>query len=776
MRNHIRGCLSVATIGSLLASVPAVAAQSAQAEPLEEIIVTATKRAAPLRDIPLSVTAVTAQDIQERGYTSYADFLNAVPGVFFQDFGAGSAQIQMRGLAAAEGGVASAVATYFGETVTNVLTNFGGKPNLRLVDIDHVEVLRGPQGTLFGANSLSGVVRVIPRAPELDEFAVELGTRGFTTAHSKDESYHVEGAVNLPLVRDRLALRVVGYQDDVAGYIDNVAPVQPPNYWTEIFESIVETSKKLPPGTVEFPDGSLLTPLIEPFRREDINTEDTWGARAALRWEPTERLRLDLTHAMQDVQIDSEPFTEPVAGSYHQERPLDAFEQGGQHERLDITSAVLNYDFDAVSLVSATNWVEMERAADQDITFLAEASFDVAVPWALRDRSRGELFSQEIRVNSTGDGAFQWIAGAFYLQQDSYYSQFVADYSCPTCLSQLLLQQDFALDVPPQKFSEQEQVSVFGEVSYAFTPQWTVGVGVRYLEEDLTTLFQPIFGFLVDAGDGVQEAAPSVTGSVSETNPSAYLRYEPSEDTTVYLQAARGFRSGSVNQLLPDECMAEANALGLGVLTDPDTLWNYELGFKSVLADGRLGINTAIYKQKWQGVQLGVTLDCGFGSGFNGGDVDGEGIELELLARLGQGWSFNLSASYVHNEFERIESPLVGFVVGERVAEAPQENGSAGVQYEFPLGPQWSAFTRADVVYMGDIPFKFGPGVVVEQDAFTTGSLRLGARRDNLAIELFAENVTDERAVVVSGDPDFGSRQYLLRPREVGIELRYSYK
>src|ERR1044072_6147789 len=183
---------------------------------LQEIIVTATKRSERLQDVPISMSAITSEDITARGFTNYADYLNSVPGVYFQDLGAGHGTVRIRGISASEGGVPSTTATYFGETVTSVLTNQGGKPNLRLVDIDRVEVLRGPQGTLFGASALAGVVRVLPNAPNLQEFEGDVGVRGFTTAHSDDQSYHVEGTINLPLVTDKLALRVVGYKDDVA--------------------------------------------------------------------------------------------------------------------------------------------------------------------------------------------------------------------------------------------------------------------------------------------------------------------------------------------------------------------------------------------------------------------------------------------------------------------------------------------------------------------------------------------------------------------------------
>ena len=234
---------------------------------MEEILVTATKRSEPLQDVPISISAISGDDIKARGYTQFGDYLDAVPGVYFQDGGPGVSVVHIRG--ATEAGVGSTVATYFGETVTSVFTNQGGKPNLRLVDIDRIEVLRGPQGTLFGADALVGVLRIIPNAPDAGKFGVDLETRGFTTAHSNDTSYHVAGTVNIPLIQDRLALRLVAYKDQIGGFIDNIVPAQTAIDYSAAFAT--------PPGT-------LVTPAIDAFTRKDINDEDTWGARAALRW------------------------------------------------------------------------------------------------------------------------------------------------------------------------------------------------------------------------------------------------------------------------------------------------------------------------------------------------------------------------------------------------------------------------------------------------------------------------------------------------------------
>jgi iron complex outermembrane receptor protein len=736
---------------------------------LQEIIVTATKRSERLQDVPIAVSAITSDDIVARGFTNYADYLNSVPGVYFQDLGAGHGTIRIRGISASEGGVPSTTATYFGETVTSVLTNQGGKPNLRLVDIDRVEVLRGPQGTLFGASALAGVVRIIPKSPNLQEFEASVGARGFTTAHSDDASYHAEAAVNIPLVTDKLALRVVGYQDDIAGFIDNEFAGQPEIDWS---------------AGLGLPDGTLVSPAIAPFTRRDINSQDTWGVRGTLKWQATDRLSVELMHTTQDVTVNSEELTDPLAiGEYSQSRGLDPFEQGGNGERLNVNSLVVSYDWDAVSLISASSWVEMKRFSDQDIAFLAEASGLPPLPWGLHDSSEGELFTQEVRVQSRGDQPLQWTVGAYFQNSEASFAQFVPDYSCPACLGQVARGQDFELDAPLAKFYESEQKSVFAQVSYDLTEQWTVGVGGRYLEDDITDFDISADGFLVRGfAPGPTTPEPPQKGSVEEFNPSAYVRFEPSDNATFYAQAAKGFRSGVVNPLIADTCLEEAERLGAQEFTDPDTLWNYELGAKTQVADGRLAINGAVYRQKWEGVQLGVTLECGFSQVLNAGDATSDGAEIELVAQPVDAWRFNVTLAVNNTEFDNVV-PQSGFRPGERLPEVPRINGSAGVQYNFALGSLWSAFFRADYVHVGEVRVKFPTPTeedpfladIVTHDAFDTLNARLSFQRGPLGLDLFGNNLSDERGVVNTGQPSFGSRENITRPREIGVELRYSF-
>ena len=290
---------------------------------LEEVVVTATKRTESLQDVPVAVTALTSHDIEVRGFTNYSDFVNSVPNMYMQDQGpGGSTEIYIRGLVA-QGGAGFPVATYFGEAVTSVLTNHGGMTNLQLVDIDRVEVLRGPQGTLFGANSLAGALRVVPNAPNLNNLQVNAAASGWSTAHSGDGSEHFEGVINVPIISGQLAGRLVAYQDHDAGYIDNVVPAAPANDYSAGFGA---------------PDGTLVIPGHSAFTRKDINSEDVWGVRAALAWKPTDALHIDASYVAQESRLNAEAGVQPALGDYLIQRPLDLYSRGEGMEQQRIGS------------------------------------------------------------------------------------------------------------------------------------------------------------------------------------------------------------------------------------------------------------------------------------------------------------------------------------------------------------------------------------------------------------------------------------------------------
>jgi iron complex outermembrane recepter protein len=757
----------VSWCAAAIVSIPALAQQSTEerAGPirLEEVVVTATKRSENLQDVPVAVTALTSADIEARGFTNYSDFVNTVPNMYMQDLGPGNTQIYIRGLVA-QGGSGFPVATYFGEAVTSVLTNNGGFANLRLVDIDRVEVLRGPQGTLFGANSLAGVLRVVPNAPSLTDLQVDVAASGWSTAHSGDGSEHFEGVLNLPIINGQLAARLVAYQDHIAGYLDNVVPAAAPTDYSAGFGA---------------PDGTLVIPGHAAFTRKDINTEDIWGARGAVTWKPNDSLHVDLSYVAQEVRLNAEAGAQPAFGDYVVQRPLDLYSHGEDLEEERIGQLVVGYDWSAVSLTSATSYTRLERYQNEDVSFLAVAAGLGAQLWPLLDRSKGESFTQEVRLQSRGEDPFQWLAGYFYTNTNFDLGQYVPDYSCPTCLPEVLFNQPFAIRTIGSTVGEkQKQQSVFAEASYSFTPQWTLGVGGRYLKDYVESFSPAAEGLLVG---GTEAASPPVGGRNSIFNPSAYVRFKANEDMTYYVQAARGFRSGAPNQALAYDpngpCGATAAADGVRPLTNPDTLWTYEFGLKSTWADKRIAANIALFHQTWEGVQLTATQPCGFNGIVNGGDASGNGAELEMTAQLTRALSANLTASYVYNKFNSV-TPNVGYSPGDRVPGAPEENASAGLRYNFSLSNTWSGYARADYSYVGDVHFVFGTGAASTpylQGGFGQTNLRLQLQHKQFGFELFARNLTDKRAAESTGDPTQGGYTYLVRPREAGVEVRYSF-
>lgn len=757
-----------ALLSAALLAAPAAWAQSGGPEragpvTIEEVVVTATKRPEILQDVPVAITAITSEEIQQRGFTNYADYANTVPNMFVEDRGPGATEVYIRGLVA-QGGAGFPVATYFGEAVTSVVSNHGGFANLRLVDIDRVEVLRGPQGTLFGANSLAGVVRIVPAAPRLSEFQADVAASGWSTAHSGSGSDHFEGVLNLPIVADRLGLRVVGYQDHIAGYLDNVVPAADPIDYSAGFGA---------------PAGTLVIPGHPAFTRKDINSEDIWGARTALSWKPVDSLSVDLSFVAQSVRLNSEPGAQPAVGDYAVQRALDLYSRGVTREDERIGQLVVNYDWSNLSLTSATGYTRLKKHSAEDIGFLAASAGLGPQLWALLDDTTGEQFTQELRLQSKGDAPWQWLVGYFYTNTTFDYGQFVPDYACPTCLPEVLAQQDFALTTFGSTVGQkQRQQSVFAQTSYNFTPQWSVGAGGRYLRDNVESLNAATDGFL---GGGPQPAPPPAGGRNSVFNPSAYVRFKANDDMTYYLQASRGFRSGAPNQ--PESydpngpCADTAKAIGIRAITDPDTLWTYELGLKSVWGAGRVAANIALFHQKWKGVQLPATQPCGFNAAINGGNASGNGAELEMTARLNDAWSGNLTAAYIYNKFDDVV-PNVGYETGGRVPGAPEENASAGLQYQFSLTKGWSGYARADYVFVGDVHYHFGVAAGATdylQGGYGQANLRLAVQHEQLDIELFGRNITDKRAAEATNDPNQGGYVYLLRPREVGLELRYSF-
>jgi iron complex outermembrane receptor protein len=591
--------ISALTLSTLIVAPAAVAqddsadAASEETKTLNSIVVTAQKRSESIQDIPFSIAATPGETLEKLGATESADFLKKIPGVAFQDTGPGVNQLVIRGASANPirqdaANAKEGVGVYLDE-IPMSLALFN--PDLDPYDLERVEVLRGPQGTLFGSGSLSGTVRYIARKPDADGFAGNFSA-GVSTVSEGGNGYDLKGMLNIPLSNSS-AIRAVAYHNEYGGFIDRVSATAA--------------------------DGSQIG-LVE----KDANSGSKTGGRLAFRLE-RDRTRMDLSAVYQksefggsssddffysDVrgfgpfvalpapQIETTNVT-PVPGELEQIREFD---ETFDNEILAI-NGTLTFKFDNFDLVSSTSYLEREIENVLDITnpygsFFPDAMGNpVVIPTAFNDKTDAAAFSQEVRLVSSGDGRLDWIIGAFYQDTERNYLQTAPsqNFDAITGINSLDFNSsnpnslfDFAIDV------KLEQVALFGEATYQLTDSLSATVGLRAFEFDETSS-QLFTGVL---NNGVIDSGSS-SANDGGVNPRLILEYEASENITLSAQASRGFRLGGANSPLPGFCTGDLTALGLGSEPGPfesETLWNYEVGAKTVLANNRVVLNASAYQ------------------------------------------------------------------------------------------------------------------------------------------------------------------------------------
>ncbi len=759
MKVAIRGVSSL-----LLLSASACLAEAAPV--LEEILVTATKRSESVQDVPLAVSAISGDQIEARGFREFSDYLNTLPSVHIEDTGPARNSIKIRGISTGEFGSPPAVATYFGEVpTTHTGQQINGNANPRLVDMERLEVLRGPQGTLFGANALAGAVRLIPAMPDLEESDVEISGSWSTTAHADDGNTRFEGMLNLPVIEDRLALRVVGYSYSLSGFVDNEFPGNPQFDLSAIF-GFVFIGAPFPPGTI-------VSPGVPASTARDVNQEDTSGGRISLLWRPTDQLDVQFTHIQQDSSMGpGSPNIDSRIGEYSNSHGIDHFQAQELGDDLSIANLVVDYSFDGFSLISSTSHTQRDLVQRRDASTFPVLNFGAYFPWGLNDDQDDEILTQEVRLQSESDGAMQWLIGGFYSRHEQSSSQSLIDHACPSCLSYTFFGPGGPLFESAKNFDE-EQLAFFGEVTYAFNDDWEIGAGLRYFETDLT-FFESQVGLIAESPVPLLDEGDA---SSDEVNPKFQLSYSPNDSFFGYAQVAQGFRTGVINETVPaGPCGPELAVLGDLSLTEPDTLWNYELGGKWTLGNGRTTVNAALYRIDWKDIQTTLQLACGFTPIVNAGEAAGAGAEVEVTALLTDNLRLDLATSLSNTEFDSVD-PRSGFEEGARVPGSPEQILSVGIQYEYALNENWNGYLRTDFNHVGDVlsAAEAGTGASVQLDSYQVINLRAVLGQDQFQLELFVRNATDERGILSSTAPTsvLGLQEFIIRPREIGVQVRF---
>jgi len=669
-----------------------------------------------------------------------------------QDRGTGQNDVVIRGVSAGDQGEENpAAGIYFGETPVTGLsnpTNFqgAGSGDIKLVDIERVEVLKGPQGTLYGAGSMGGTVRIIPNKPNLSELGGKVAARFSQTGEQGGDNTMVQGVINLPLIEDQLAIRAVAYQFDDDGYVDNIVA----SYQSE--SAVI--AQRISEGGVA-------------IDRKAGGQEST-GYRLSALWQPIEQFSTTLTYINQEV--DQEGYTSvnvSLPGDFQQTNfaigsdGLSEF----QSNETDIVNLMLEYDLGWGTLFSSTS----------DIDFSAGSGFDSslffgAVGSTISDRDK-DIFVQELRFASALDGPIQFLLGYYYEDNESHtvndirprgsrdINGFVAFIENATVI---------------------EQHSLFGELSYDLTEQFTATLGLRSFDYDQS---HP-----VSKRDGVERPNQGLKGNISDTNYKFNLSYTPNDDTLIYAQWAEGFRIGRFQGVILPENDPDGNGLvnfpdgerkvQEGVL-DPDTTETLELGLKVSFMDNRVTLNATVFHTDWEGIPLQLTTLLTNSLSFNAGKSEVDGVEVEILAQLSEDWVLNVGSSYIESTLAE-DAPSLGGVKGENMPGSADFNFNLGLEHQFTFG-EYESFIRADYAYVDEYEHAFKSKIVAGDPVaggYSLLNLKAGMEVNDINLDLFVKNLTNANDFtwVENGINRFGAaRAYRLKPRTVGFNVSYNF-
>nr|WP_086735666.1 TonB-dependent receptor [Erythrobacter colymbi] len=793
---NLRRTLLLTGAAAILWSNPALAQDSAQAPAAEAdeyegnvIIVSATKRDTTIQDVPFSINAQTQEDIQRSGAVTLEDLSRNVAGLTIQNLGPGQSQVSVRGISAGQvvrdqPGVKEQVGVYLDESVIS-LSLF--TPDIDLFDLNRVETLRGPQGTLFGSGSVGGTIRYITNQPRLGVTEGQVETN-VNIIDGGNAGSHIKGAINLPL-GDSAAIRAVGYYTRYAGFID----------------------------------------ALGPGGGKNVNDGERYGGRIALTFEPSDTLSITPRVIYQKITANGfnrQEIYNLLGNNFTTTRTRVNFEDRQQFLMLPeafkdetfIADLTVKVGLGSMDLTSVTSYIDRSILVSRDASALTgSVSVDLGFPDAgvvlpsnLRDTTDLKTFTQELRLASDYDGPFQWLIGGFYSNVNRDYRQRLPTPGYDAFTDATLgagtaagaangfpANSPFNSDLP----FDIEQLAVFGEANYEITDRLTFTAGGRYYDFKETRVITT--GGLFANGDaGVVDRTAS-----DGFTPRFLLSYKASDDVTINAQAAQGFRLGGVNDPLNTPlCNAQDLALFGGFQDyDDEKLWNYELGVKT---QGRgFTFNAAAFYNDISNLQ--VTLDAGSCSSrivFNVPEAFAAGIEAELGVEPSPGLNFNLSGSYIKSEFNStlpgVLASATGIRDGNRLPSVPEFQLSASGSYEWDLNSSTTAFVSGSFQHVGSrytqpadqennprtfvhrLPFGGAPltaatTVDLELPDYQLVNLSAGVELDSgLSLTAYVNNLFDENPLL-SFDRERGGRARLGfnvgQPRTFGVTARQTF-
>jgi iron complex outermembrane recepter protein len=763
-----------ATLGAPLTAMGQTASNSGG---LEEIVVTANKlNAQKVLDIPVSVQAIGGDALQAAGVSGIMDVAGEIPGLSIQDLGPGDKKYVIRGINST-GDATTGV--YYGEAVisgSNADDGGGFESDIRLYDLNRIEVLRGPQGTLYGASSMSGTIRFVPNSPDLNTLGGYLTTEGSQTSHASG-NYNVNGALNLPIIDGMLAVRLVGWKLYDSGYIDQTRVGQGVTALTNVGTSKAPIFKSLPVVGLGFKKG--------------VNDDDVGGGRAIVRFQPTDNLTIDANYTTQTETSGGSSRYTPAGVAAFSGGPIPPI-QGCDLCNTDVTLSpwsdnlkifglTVEYKTGVGTITGTTNQYNRTTDFTFDSTPVL-VSFNVPVPAETLEPRTRKVNSSELRFASDFNSPVNFVAGVYREHE----TQDLAVQVITTGGNGLVTgpfstsTADDALDFPGvgdtffgrTDTRSDTQYAGFGEATWKITDAWTAVAGIRYFTETLNgvqTQTHPFGGFpgapnLVPIVDPEQKFN-KVTWKVNSS-------YKFSEELLAYGTISTGFRSGGLNAVSePFEPIPAAYS--------PDSLTNFELGAKGRVFGGLFDYQADVYFIKWDNIQVQeTTADGAFVYQGNAGTAHVKGVEFELTAHPFQYLAASLAGSYQDAYLTQgagapqyALNPTLGRT-GDAIPNVPKFQLNFGLNYTAPLTGTWQGLVATDVTYRGAVNAYFASNTQfnIPLASYTLLNLRLGVINGPWSVTAFARNLTDKRAQVSainsSQDPD---ALLTVRPRTIGL-------
>jgi iron complex outermembrane receptor protein len=744
------GSFVVATGLGLVMAAEGVAQDTApeqhSAGVLEEVIVTARKWGEErVLDTSMSASVFTPDLIDKRQLVGMNDYLRFEPGTNFVDRGVARNSVIIRGITADPGRGGAIAGIYIDETPVQGLGFSGGAPDLKLVDVERVEVLRGPQGTLYGGGSMSGTVRTLTRAPDTSAFEGRVRLGGSQTSGYGDFNSEAEAVINLPLAEERFALRGVVYRFDNSGYLRNVGNSDPIKVNSaDVF-------------------GARLSQRVD-----DRGNDSYEGYRLGALWRITDRLDVRFTAMGQEIEQDGFPTTDWRQAPYEQARfaRLDGSDEN-LFDDIRLYNLLVEYGAENWSLLSSTSWTEYEYGFDWDVgLFFLDLLGGLEPPIWLFQGGEADVFTQELRWNWDSGGRWRLLLGAFYEDQDFGFDQVGNWEGDPD-------RDPFSgfFNTLDRIDDDVNQLSFFADLVFNISDTWEATFGGRHFDFEATNRS--------DFSGTTEQSSHSESGETWK----AGLNWRPrtpllGERPLVYLLWSEGFRPGRPVGEPPPRCDENGDgivdAIGLRMGSDADDLESAELGYKTSFAQNRVSLQTAVFDISWEGIPIDIPIPapCGFTLPFNAGSAKSRGLELELTALLSDRLELDFTASWVEAELTE-DAPGLG-MDGDRLPGSPKYNAALGLEYGFDLSdfPGWA---RGDVSWVGDF---YG---TLQEDPprlgdYVTLNLAAGLKFDPWSLELFVRNLTNEDALTWA-NPIWAPypRGSMLRPRTIGARVAYTF-